>query len=138
MRRTIANPKRKLHPSPRELNLAALASNASYGGNPQHKRNPGDFGLSPPSDPRQEKTLCDASLVLSRSEALRLLREGIGRGLVSQQLRSGWPQNVWAVTPQGLALEAMLENESTGAYHGYPMLEADPLREAILKAWSNA
>ena len=28
--------------------LEELANRAAYGGNPQHKLNPGDFGLSPP------------------------------------------------------------------------------------------
>lgn len=135
MRRDIANPKRRLHPAPGELGLEHLASRAGYGGNPQHKRNPGDFRLTPPADPRQEKTLCDPSGVLSRREALRLLGEGLRRGLVSAQVRNGWPQNVWAVTERGMALEAMLENEETGTYHGYPMLEGDPLRDEVVRAW---
>ena len=49
------NPKRKLL-SPAEVEvrvaeLRALASRARYGGNPEHKKNPGDFGLVPPFDP---------------------------------------------------------------------------------------
>lgn len=34
-----------------------------------------------------------------------------------------------------MALEAMLENEETGTYHGYPMLEGDPLRDEVVRAW---
>ena len=48
-----------------------------YGGNPEHKRNPGDFGLTPPSQPRADKTLCDEVAVFKRTTALRLLRKGI-------------------------------------------------------------
>ena len=135
VRRFLANPKRRLHPGPRELDLLTLASRATYGGNPQHKRNPGEFGLNPPADPRQEKTLCDPSGILTREAAARLLRDGIRRGLVSAQIRNGWPQNVWAVMENGMVFEAMLENETTGAYHGYPILQGDPLRDDILEAW---
>lgn len=59
------------------------------------------------------------------------------KGLVSVQVRNGWPQNVWAVASSGVPIEAMLDNEVTGSYHGYPMLEGDPLREEILRAWGN-
>ena len=54
--------------------LADLARRARYGGNPEHKRKPGDFGLEPPSSPRQGKTLCDVSGVFTRSRAARLLK----------------------------------------------------------------
>lgn len=137
VKRKTSNPKRMLQPSPSALNLPQLASLARYGGNPQHKRSPGDFGLTPPAEPRPDKTLCDASGVLSRNEALLLLCEGLRKGLVSVQVRNGWPQNVWAVASSGVPIEAMLDNEVTGSYHGYPMLEGDPLREEILRAWGN-
>jgi len=73
------NPKRKLL-SPAEVEvrvaeLRALASRARYGGNPEHKKNPGDFGLVPPSDPRQGKSLCDFAKILKRNEAEALLRK---------------------------------------------------------------
>ena len=113
-----------------------LAEKVTYGGNPEHKRNPGDFGLQPPSIPRQGKSLCDDTEILSRHGAESLLREGIRRGLVSVQERNGWPQNVWAVTANFVALEAMLENAQTGTYHGYPMLPSDPLVEKVLERWS--
>ena len=37
-----------------------LAEQVRYGGDPEHKRNPGDFGLTPPNGPRQRKSLCEA------------------------------------------------------------------------------
>ena len=46
--------------------LAKLASEAKYGGNPEHKRNPGDFGLTPPSGPRPGKSLCDSVKVFTK------------------------------------------------------------------------
>lgn len=52
---------------PSTADLKILARRAGYGGNPAHKRNPGDFGLPPPSDPRPFKTLCDEIGVMSGS-----------------------------------------------------------------------
>jgi hypothetical protein len=115
--------------------LAQWAETASYGGNPVHKRDPGDFGLTPPSGPRPGKTLCDGVHVLQRKQARDLLREGLLRGLVSEQELNGWPKNVWAVTAEGHPVEAILENRETGAYHGYPMTLHDPLREVVLDRW---
>src|ERR1017187_2135489 len=126
-KRTVFNPKRRLCTDAqldgkRHL-FEDLAKRARYSGNPEHKRNPGDFGLDPPSLPRQGKTLCDGASIFSRADALSLLREGISRGLVSKQERGDWPQNIWAVTSSGMVLEAMLENRVTGTYHGYPLLD---------------
>jgi len=97
--------------------------------------NPGDFQLSPPSDPRQGKTLCDNVEIFRRDEALRLIREGIRRGLVSEQRRNMWPQNIWAVAPNGMPVEAQLENSANGTYHGYPLQDADPFAWEVRKTW---
>jgi hypothetical protein len=107
-----------------------------YSGNPEHKRNPGDFGLNPPSGPRPGKTLCDQAKIYRRTEALTLLREGLLKGAFSEQERDGWPQNVWAVTEGGEPLEAQLEGQ--GIYHGYPMAETDPFREKVLERWKSS
>jgi len=119
----------------RTEDLAALAARATYGGNPEHKRNPRDFALTPPSDPRQGKSLCDDADVLNRDEAGRLLSEGLRRGMVSVREKSGWPRSVWAVTGEGIPVEGMLENSVRGAYHGYPLPKSDPLYEVILREW---
>ena len=136
-KRRSYNPKRSISPqndTPDHSEvLHDLARRVSYGGNPEHKKHPGDFGLQPPSSPRLGKTLCDSVGILSRAEALRLLRDGMRRGLVSSQQRNGWPQNIWAVTADGAPLEAQLEGD--GVYHGYPMPENDPFRVEILKRW---
>jgi hypothetical protein len=81
-----------------------LAQRSCYGGNPEHKRYPGDYGLMPPANPRPGKTLCDASERILKVEAERLLAEGIKKGMVSIQQRNGWPQNVWAISSTGMVL----------------------------------
>lgn len=117
--------------------LEQLTKKVRYGGNPEHKRNPGDFNLSPPSNPRQAKTLCDEVGIFKRADALALLKEGLRRGLVSVQERNGWPQNIWAVV-NGRSLQAMLENAEQGTYHGYPLQEDEPLANEILKHWEGS
>ena len=115
--------------------MAALADRVSYGGNPEHKRNPGDFGLTPPACPRADKELCDEIDVLRRSEALALLRRGLARALASVQRVEGLPQNIWSVTEDGVPVEAQLENSAKATYHGYPMAETDPFSRVVLAAW---
>lgn len=75
---------------------------------------------------------------MTRRDAQSLLREGAHRGLISVQERGGWPQNVWAIAANGVAVEAMLENPLTGQYHGYPMLESDPLADEVRERWRNS
>jgi hypothetical protein len=131
------NPKRALVAvKPPQTELIALADKIRYGGNPEHKSDPGDFGLTPPSAPRSDKTLCDTAGIRSKSEAWSILRSGVLKGLISKQTRGGFPQNVWAVTDDGTAFEARIENPETGSYHGYPLPADDPFRAAVLRAWS--
>lgn len=129
------NPKRRLAESGsipvHERNR--LAESVSYTGNPEHKKNPGDYGLTPPAQPRRGKTLCDVVSIFNRSDALRYLREGLRRGAVSEQLVDGWPKTVWAVADDGNPLEAQRDGE--GSYHGYPMPPEDPMAAEIKKFW---
>lgn len=136
-RRTSYNPKRRIQPANEQL--LEKWQQADYGGNPEHKRNPGDFGLTPPSSPTPHKSLCDDANITSKKQAKDLLLAGIRKGLVSQQRNqiTHWPQNIWAVTSCGIALEAQLENAQQGIYHGYPMPESDPLTAKVLDEWSN-
>jgi hypothetical protein len=140
-RRHSVNPKRRLRDRQRSKSetseLQRLASKVTYAGNPSHKRNPGDFGLTPPSQPREGKTLCDGVGIVTRSVAEALLKEGLRRGLVSIQERNGWPKNIWAVHENSAPLEAILENAETGTYHGYPMQHDDPLRAQVLERWQS-
>lgn len=137
-RRKSYNLKRAICAMVPEQDIALLETTVRYGGNPEHKRNPGDFGLSPPSSPRPNKTLCDGANILSREKATKLLKDGIRRGLVSEQRRNGFPQNIWSVTEEGIPLEAQLENAETGTYHGYPIPNDDPFREKVLDKWRSA
>lgn len=133
------NPKRKLltpaQARVRMDELGKLADRARYGGNPEHKKNPGDFGLTPPADPRQGKSLCDVAKIFKRDEAEKLLRDGLREGLVSDRMDGEWPKNVWSVTGDGFAMEAQLENSNLGTYHGYPMPETDPLSLEVIRRW---
>jgi len=131
------NTKRQVRPA-NEVDgamLTHLEATVKYGGNPEHKSDPGDFGLTPPAAPRPDKTLCDLAGVRARQVALSLLRSGIGKGLISRQERNGFPKNIWAVDQRDFAFEAQLENPTDGVYHGYPMPSADPFRAEVVRLW---
>lgn len=134
-RRARYNSKRRIRQDVESEYLQLLADCVKYGGNPEQKRNPGDFGLIPPAQPRADKTLCDMAGIFSKRTATKLLRDGIKKGLISEREQNGYPQNIWAVTGEGMPLEAQLENAQTGVYHGYPMPETDPFREKVLAKW---
>ena len=131
------NPKRRFADAPRQADLERLAGAVRYGGNPEHKRHPGNFGLTPPAAPRLDKTLCDEAGNFDPGLALELLRAGIRHGLVSRR-GDEYPQNIWAVSDEGVPLEAQLENRGNGTYHGYPMPKNDPFREIVLEKWKAA
>ena len=129
-KRRLADP-----PLPAEI-LMELSRRVAYLGSPYHKRNPGDFGLIPPAQPRPDKTLCDEAGVVRLVDAIRFLREGVRRGTISETDSQGFPMYVWAVTPAGIVLEAKLTNAGLGQYHGYPLFEPDPFRDVVLSHWS--
>jgi hypothetical protein len=83
------NPKRKMLDMGKcDLQrLSALANDVKYGGNPEHKKNPGDFNLTPPMSPRPGKSLCDAVKIFTKKEALELLQKGLRNGLVSDHFQ---------------------------------------------------
>lgn len=130
------NPKRKLQDQLTQEQRDSLASSVKYGGNPEHKRNPGNYGLTPPSSPRPDKTLCDDCGIFDKAVAESLLASGVKKGIVSVQMKGRWPQNIWAVTNDGYPVEAQLENQGTGTYHGYPMPESDPMSKEIIRRWN--
>lgn len=137
-RRSGYNPKRQIAADDR-LEAAAredLAVRARYGGNPEHKWRPGDYGLTPPANPRPGKALCDGVRPIAKDEALSLLQSGLRRGTVSIARRDGWPQNVWAISALGEVFEAQLENAAQGVYHGYPMPADDDFRLVVIREWS--
>ncbi len=109
---------------------------ARYEGSPLHKRNPGDFGLTPPAAPRPDKTLCDEAGITSRALARDLFARGIERGLVSDATtHGGFPKQIWVVDAEGRVFEAMYGGSRDGCYHGYPIRHSDPLFKAVREAW---
>src|ERR1017187_5656058 len=109
--RTKFNRKRRFASSlPAPEALKRLAAEVRYGGKTDHKRNPGEFGLTPPSLPPDDKSLCDEIRLFRRAEALRLLRLGVERGMISPWDGTGYPKNIWSMTEDGIPLEAQLEN----------------------------
>jgi hypothetical protein len=135
--RTKFNRKRRFASSlPAPEALRRLAAEVRYGGKPDHKRNPGDFGLTPPSLPRDDKSLCDEIRLFRRAEALRLLRLGVARGMISPWDGTGYPKNIWSMTEDGTPLEAQLENPGNGTYHGYPLEANDDFRESVIAKWN--
>jgi len=135
--RTGYNPKRKMASADllTPVERAALASRASYGGNPEHKHSRGDYGLTPPASPRPAKTLCDGERPILKAEATALLQAGLRKGTTSATTADGWPQNIWSVSDAVEVFEAQLENPAQGTYHGYPMPEDDDFRRLVLKEW---
>lgn len=135
--RTGYNPKRKMAQADllTPVERAELAARATYGGNPEHKRSRGDYGLTPPASPRPAKTLCDGERPILKPEATALLRSGMRKGTTSATSPGGWPQNIWSVSDAGEVFEAQLENAAQGSYHGYPMPEDDDFRRLVLKEW---
>ena len=115
---------------------AFLRARASYEGSPHHKRNPGDFGLTPPSAPRPDKTLCDEAAIFKREVAEHLFAKAIDVGIVSAATAApGFPKQIWVLDDQGRVFEAMHGGSATGRYHGYPIRREDPLFERIQLAW---
>jgi len=97
-------------------------------------KNPGDFGLTPPSQPRPDKTLCDGAGIFKAAEAQRWLRQGVRKGFISADQHGGYPKHIWAVTDKSVVLEAQYSGDRH--YHGYPLFEPDPFRKAVLKCWN--
>lgn len=114
-----------------------LIDRVSYKGNSEHKKYPNDYGLTPPTNPRPGKTLCDAQGAFPKSNAETFLKNGVKRAMVSVQRRNGWPQNIWAVDENNEAFESQLENSELGHYHGYPMPADDDFQQTVLKEWEN-
>lgn len=118
--------------SPTDAERAALADAVRYLGSPYHKRDPGEFKLTPPASPRPDKSLCDHTHVRTPEEALRLLRKGATQGLWDHARRGDYPSVVWCVEG-GTVYEAQLGNKGLGEYHGYPLLNGEAYRRKVLE-----
>jgi hypothetical protein len=134
-KRKAFNPKRRIEGFVELAVLNDLLATVKYGaGNPEHKRSKVSPDLES-SGARPYKTQCHEAAIEGLSVARELLREGVRQGLISCQKRDKFPQNIWAVTTDGVPLEAQLENQGQGTYHGYPMPSIDPFADEILKRW---
>lgn len=70
-----------------------LLANAAYEGSPFHKKNPNDFGLTPPTYAvRPEKTLCDEAGITEKAIAIKLFERAIDVGVVSESMEIGISQ----------------------------------------------
>jgi hypothetical protein len=134
-RRHFNRKRRIVDPTPGQKNLNGLGSKVQYVGSSYHKRSPGNFGLTPPAQPRPDKTLCDKAGIFTLAEAQHWLQEGVRRGMISATAQNGFPKHILAVTDDGVVLEANYNNEGPGHYHGYPLFEPDPFRQVVLKRW---
>lgn len=115
--------------------LEELAKKVRYGGNADHKLNPGDFGIGATGFRRGAESLCESTGILHKAVAQRLLEQAFLQKMVSRQERDGWPALVWAVVGDDCVVEARLDNKGQGTYHGYPLSRADAFAEKVLKAW---
>ena len=112
--------------------LQRMAERAGYSPSPYHKAHP---SRTVGAAPRPDKTVCGSLALPDCQDAADLLKAGILRGMISTQLRHGWPQNVWAVDDEGIVYEAQLGNSELGEYHGYPMKADDHFTRVVRKEW---
>ncbi len=127
--------RRKVRSTPLSEEERTRLNKATYEGSPYHKRNAGDFGLTPPAAPRPDATLCDEANVHSLKAAKKLFEKGIERELVSKATtHGGYPKQIWIVD-DGEVFEAMHGGSHDGCYHGYPIRRSDPLHDKIREEW---
>ena len=101
-----------------------------------HKARPNDFGLTPPTNPRPDKTLCDEADIFEKATARALFTAAIAGGLVSEKDGAdGFPKQLWVVN-EGRVYELMYGGSKTGRYHGYPIRNSDPLADQVRARWS--
>ena len=59
-------------------------------------------------------------------------------GVVSHDADSGFPRHVWALTKEGVVVEARCDDPQRGRYHGYPLEPHDPMGEMVRRRWKEA
>ena len=130
------NPKRRIsevdHFTEKQLN--SFAGMGRYRGSAHHKSRPADYGFHPPTSPRPSKSLCDDKRIIRLEEATRLFKDGIARGMVSEQRQNDLPKYVWAQDEQGDVYEAKLGDDGR-SYHGYRLREDDRMCKWVIDEW---
>ena len=120
--------------TPAELKRIALV--ARYGGSPNHKLHPNDYGFDPPNNPRPSKSPCDDLRPIAKKEAAKLLRDGIRKGMISRTEAGQLPKYIWAVDAQGGVYEAKTKPGQEIHYHGYRLGEDErQMRAEVLSEW---
>jgi hypothetical protein len=125
---------RRIRKEPLNEAQRELLEQARYEGSPYHKRNPGDFGLTPPAARTADKTLCDDSGVTSLKEASRIFARAVQREVVSEALTQNHPSRLWVVDDDQV-FECKYGGSTDGRYHGYPLEDDDPQAEVVRRAW---
>jgi len=116
---------------------AFLHEQAQYEGSPLHKKEPNNFGLTPPASPRPDKTLCDEAGIFDKEIAIELFHQAIDVGLVSAKDKAtGFPAQMWVIDQNGRVFELIYGGSRTGRYHGYPIRRSNPLFDKISTAWA--
>lgn len=115
---------------------AILVARLRHVGSANHKLHPGNYGFTPPQNPRPSKSPCDARRPVSFDEAAALFRRGIELGLISPIAAGGAPKYVWSVDGETQVYEAKSHGDGGGGYHGYRLEDDDrAMRHYILKEW---
>ena len=113
-----------------------LLGTVRYIGSGLHKLRPGDYGLSPPSNPRPSKSPCDELRPVLLAEAKLLLQRGIEKGMVSAYQPGSLPKYIWSVDEQGEVYEAKTRPERESDYHGYRIGDDETLmRKYVMSEW---
>jgi len=113
-----------------------LATRLRYVGSAIHKLHPGNYGFTPPQNPRPSKSPCDEIRAILREEAVDLFRSGISKGMVSEFAPGGAPKYIWSVGTDGEVYEAKARPEQEADYHRYRLGEDDQaMREYVKKEW---
>ncbi|MCY4259243.1 MAG: hypothetical protein OXC91_03125 [Rhodobacteraceae bacterium] len=97
-----------------------------------------DFGFTPPTSPRPDKSLCDGTGPVSRTQAQRLFRKGIDRAMISRCRIGNYPKFIWAVDEErsNRVYEAKLDKNSN-RYHGYELGNDEvTMRTYVIDAWN--
>jgi hypothetical protein len=89
-----------------EAITGALAARLRYVGSANHKLHPGNYGFTPPQNPRPSKSPCDALRPVRFDEAATLFRRGIELGMISPVAAGGAPKYVWSVDDEEQVYEA--------------------------------
>lgn len=104
------------------LDLEALSSKVSYGGNAKHKKTPW-WGGEPRPDTRG--TLCPNEFHDKQVPLTDWLRDAVRKGAIDHRYEGdgSFPKHVWYMHGS-ILYEAKLDNSEKGTYHGYPLKDS--------------